>query len=253
VSLLERLRSPGSRAFRDAGPPDSRLLAALAGSGILVVVLGWTVVGPDTWPLLAVIPVGLTLGIALSDRDGWAMREAMVFVAVEQRRRFARGRLPTSPREADTWLADPAHGDATGLERASVLLVANRYADALALLDAAGVTTDLDRVRSIRIRSTVETMTDPSKPIDVDGVRKAAASLPIEERRYQVVSAAWSQAWVDVIARRPWRQRFAAVAREFQPYPLPRHMWLFGVALQELSLPLILALGLGLLYLIVQG
>jgi hypothetical protein len=252
VSLLERLRSPGARAFRDAGPSDRRLVAALVGSVLLAVVLAWTVAGPDDWPFLALIPIGLTLGIALADRDGWTMREAMVFVAVEQRRRWSRGKLPATPRAANAWLADPGNDDATGLERAGVLLVANRHAEALALLEAAGMATDLDRVRAVRIRSTAEAMTDPSKAIDVDGVRVEAASLPIDERRYQVVSAAWSQAWLDVVARRPWRRRFAAVAREFAPYRLPRHQWLLGVAPQELLLPLILAVVFGILYFVVQ-
>jgi hypothetical protein len=212
---------------------------------VLAVVAAIAAGGPDLrWIAAGLLVPRLVPGIA--DRDGWRVRAAMAYVAIEQRRQWRHGRPPITPAAANAWLDGEAGQAATALERAGVMVTAGRRAEALAALDGAAVASDLDRVRQLRLRSTIGAMAGTGE-IDLDQVREAAAALPMEQRRYQVVSAAWSQAWLDVNAGRPWRDRFAAVAHEFAPYPLPRPIWAFGVALQQLVLPISIVLALAIL------
>jgi len=112
----------------------------------------------------------------------------------------------------------------------------------------------VDRVRKIRLHSTIEAMADPSRTrtVDVAAVAAAAATLPADERRYQVTSAAWTQAWLDVVARRPWRARFVAAVRDHGPFGLPFRYWFLAVALQELLMPLVIAAVVLFLFLFVR-
>jgi len=253
MEWLGRIRSPAARIQRAAGPPETQNVAALVIGGIAAVVLTWTVPGEIDWRMLLLIPIGLTLVVAFADRDGWSIREAMTWVAHQQRRRgWHFGRVPATKREATAWLEDPRNDRATDLERAVVLSTAGRVADAIAAVDAAGVESDADRVRKVRLRSAFMAMADPSMGVDLDAIRAAAVSLPVDERRYQVVSAAWSQAWLDVVAGRPWRSRFAAIARDCAPYDVPAPLWIAAVAAQQLLLPAVLAAALGFAYLVLR-
>ena len=103
----------------------------------------------------------------------------------------------------------------------SALITANRYAEAGEVLAGFVPADDVDRVRIIRLEASIRAATDERATIDVHAVAAAAAILPADEARYQVVSAAWTQAWLDLTHRRPWRDRFVAVARRNRPYPLP--------------------------------
>ena len=214
--------------------------------------LAATVVAPHDWAWLVLIPIGLTLVVAVADRDGWWIREAMIEVALEQRRHWRHGRIPVTPESAAAWLDDPAHESATVLERASVMVTARRSRDAAAAVESAAATTPDDLVRQVRLRATIAAMAEPGGPIDLARVREAAFGLPAEERRYHVLSAAWSQAWLDVVAGRPWRTRFAAVARDFRPYATKRRHWLFAVALQQLVLPISIALAAAIVLLAIR-
>jgi hypothetical protein len=252
MEWLARIRSPAARIQRAAGPPETQSVAALVIGVIAAVVLTWTVPREIDWRMLLLIPIGLTLVVALADRDGWSIREAMTWVAHQQRRRWHFGRAPATKREATAWLEDARNDRATDLERAVVLSTAGRVADAIAAVDAAGVESDLDRVRKVRLRSAFMAMADPTMRIDLDAIRAAAVSLPVDERQYQVVSAAWSQAWLDVVAGRPWRSRFALIARDCAPYDLPAPLWIAAVAVQQLLLPAVLAAALGFAYLVLR-
>ena len=127
---------------------------------------------------------------------------------------------------AQRWLADPSNADASGLERASALFMTGDAAAASAALDryvprdateAAGLT----RMRSVfRARET--------GVVDMDAIRAATEGLADGERRYQLTSAAFSQAWLDIEAGRPWRSAFAQAARTLGPHPVPlrRRLWI---------------------------
>ena len=245
MEWLARLRAPGARAQRSAGPPPAWTAAAIGVGLVLAVTAALATGGPDIpWMAVALLVPGVIPGLA--DRDGWHVRAAMAYVAVEQRRQWRHGRLPVTPAAANAWLAAGNNATATPLERASVLVAAGRHADAMTAIDGAEASSDIDRVRQLRLRLTVAAMSGGSS-IDVAAVRAAADSLPSDQRRYQVVSAAWSQAWLDVNAGRPWRDRFAAVARAYAPYPLPRPLWLVAVALQQLVLPISIVLAFAIL------
>ena len=250
--MLARLRSPAARAQRSAGPPTVLSAAALTISVIAMVALAATLVPPSGWAWLVLIPIALTTVAAMADQDGWRIRAAMVEVALEQRRHWRHGRIPVTPEAAAAWLDDPANDGATALERAAVMVTARRWTEATAAVELAPVATPDDAVRQLRLRSTVIAMTDPGRTIDVDAVRVAAAGLPADERRYHVLSAAWSQAWLDVVADRPWRERFARVAREFGPSRIRLRYWLVAVALQQLVLPISIALAAAIVLAVVR-
>jgi hypothetical protein len=243
VEWLARLRSPGARAQRSAGPPTAWTAAALGVGFILAVIAAIAAGAPDVrWIAAGLLGPALVPGIA--DRNGWAVRAAMAYVAIQQRRQWRHGSLPVTPAAANAWLERRTSEASTPLERASVLVTAGRQAEALAAIDAADASTDVDRVRQLRLRSTVAAMSGGGE-IDLARIGTAASALPLDQRRYQVVSAAWSQAWLDLSAGRPWRDRFAAVAREYGPYPLPRRVWVFGIAMQQLALPVAVVLACG--------
>lgn len=250
MEWLARLRSPGARAQRGAGPPVAWTAASLAVGFVLAVIAAMAAGGPDVRAIAAGLLVpALVPGIA--DRDGWTVRAAMIYVAIEQRRQWRHGRLPVTPARANAWLQSEASAAATPLERAAALVTAGRRDEALAAIETAEVTTELDRVRQLRLRSTVAAMSGTGE-VDLAGIRAASRELPLDQRRYQVVSAAWSQAWLDLGAGRPWRERFAVVARGFAPYSLPRRVWIFGIAMQELALPIAVVLACGIV-LLVEG
>ena len=134
--LFERFRSPSGRAIRNAGPRD-RDVAAGAILSVAVIAIGWLtgILRSVPWPAWMVIPFVILSAVGVADADGWRMRRAMAYVAIEQRRRWTRGRIPATPSSAQEWLADPSNADASGLERASALFMTGDAAAASAALD----------------------------------------------------------------------------------------------------------------------
>ena len=156
----------------------------------------------------------------------------MAYVSLEQRKRFAGRRFPRTPDAANAWLA-AEHPEVTELERISIMVTAGRYADANAALQDVVPGDAIDEVRLVRLRAVAAAALEPAGAIDVAAIGLAARDLPAEERRYQVVSAAWSQAWLSLVNGRPWRAQLAGVAKQFSPYPLPR--WVrIAIAIQRM-------------------
>ena len=223
MSFLDRLRGPGPKALRDAGPPTWQVIAAVLAGGLIDVVLA--VFAWRDLPLVAYVlpPFFLTLAVAVVDRAGLPVRRAIAWVGLEQRRRWTGPALPTTAGMAGRWLADPPAA-ATPFERASVLMTAGRGAEAVAELAGLEPATALDAVRLARLRASAAAAADPKHELDLGAVRAAAAPLPPEEARYHVLSAAWTRAWLDISRKRPWRDRFAPVAAELGPYELPARL-----------------------------
>jgi len=243
AALRYRFTRPDVRAYRDAGPSRrTELLAAIAGFVIDALLLlatfnklPWDVL----WPVLLVIPMLVTTVVAVRDRDAWLARSAIAWLALEQRRRWGPS-LPTTPGAAERWLNSAAATEAAPLVRAGVLISAGRLDDAQAELNAIEPTTDLDRLRSLRLHETLETIAHAERDVDVSAIRAAAASVSAEDRRYNLLAAAGSQLWKDITRRRPWRDRFATTAREFAPYAIPVRVRL-ALAIQQLTMPMAIA------------
>jgi hypothetical protein len=77
--------------------------------------------------------------------------------------------------------------------------------------------------------------------VDMDAIRGATDGLAQRERRYQLTAAAFSQAWLDIEAGRPWRSAFARAVRTLGPHPVPLHIALW-IAVQELAAPIAVVL-----------
>lgn len=239
-ALLERIRSPGRKAWRDAGPPDRFVIAGFLLSAALVMI-GWRsgALQDVPWPLWAVVPATVLTVICFADRDGWNIRRAMAYVALQQRVRWTRGPLPDTPAMAQAWLDDPANADASGLETASILITSGNRAAGSALLDSYVPETAMQTAGVARLRSYLQASEKGS--LDMSPIRAAAEGLAADDRRYQLTSAAWMQAWMDIEARRPWRQRFADAVRDLGPYPVPRRALAF-IWFQQLAAPIAILL-----------
>jgi hypothetical protein len=159
----------------------------------------------------------------------------MAHVALEQRIRWTRGQIPTTPSRAHGWLADPSNADANGLERMSVLIAAGDIPAARFALDEFVPTSPVQTVAALRMRSYLQALETGN--VDIEPVRVAAAELAQDDRRYQLTSAAWMQVWLDIEARRPWRRRFADAVRDLGPFPVPRR-YVAVLAFQELAAPI---------------
>jgi hypothetical protein len=223
TTILERWRSPGARAVSDAGPPDRFVfVGAIVSTGLIGI--GW-LAGPlraVPWPVWMVIPAVILAAIGALDRDGWNIRRAMAYTAIRQRRRWTAGSIPMTPSAAKAWIDDPSNVAATGLERTSVLVIAGDIVAARAALDGFVPATAVDVAGSVRMRSYLQAL--ETGTVDMGPIRDATRELGEDERRYQLTAAAFSQVWLDVAARRPWRRRFADVVRELAPYPVPRRV-----------------------------
>ncbi len=240
MTLLERIRSPSRRALRDAGPRDRDVLAGAIVSGLLIAVGWWA--GPlrdVPWPAWAAIPVVILTAIAVADRDGWRIRRAMAYVAIRQRARWTRGRIPTTPSLARQWLLDPANAGASGAERASVQFMAGDIAAASATLDAYHPTGAVELASRTRMLAVVRAR--GTGLVDLDAIRRATEGLTGDERRYQLTAASFSQVWLDVEAGRPWRIGFAHAVRELGPHPVPPHIAAM-IGVQEMAAPIAVAL-----------
>ena len=234
--VVERLRSPAAKVVRGAGPPERLVIAMFVLGGIVDLGLALATRGALPLMALALPPTALTLAASILDRDGWTIRSAIASVGLEQRRRRSGPRLPVTPSAARRWLA-AEHPDAPDLERVSVLVTAGRYEAAMDALAAVTPVDPVDEVRVMRLRQVVAAAIDQSREIDVPAIASAARDLAPDEGRYNVLSAAWSRAWLDVVGRRPWRSRFAAVARELGPYELPGWVRLV-IAAQQCAAPI---------------
>ena len=109
MTLPERIRSPSGRAIRNAGPRQGDV-AAGAILSVAVIAIAWLtgILQSVPWPAWMIIPVVILTAVAIADADGWRIRRAMAYVALEQRARRTRGRIPSTPSVAQRWLVDPS-------------------------------------------------------------------------------------------------------------------------------------------------
>jgi hypothetical protein len=236
AAYIERLKSPIGEALWAAGPPSGQILGALGLAVVLTAALSLAdaLFGPP-WFTLALIGLLLTGVVSVIDRDGWRIRVAFAYLALQQRARWRQGEVPEGTKEVEAWLDDPANIGASNLERATMLFNADRWKEADRLLAHTAPRDDKERAVLIRLRSTVAAQ--PSGEIDQTALRDAVSSLPEAEGRYQLLSAIWSQAWMDVMAGRPWRARLAEAVRDLGPYDLPA--WArISLAIEQLAAPI---------------
>jgi hypothetical protein len=239
-ALIERLRSPARKASSDAGPPDRWVFAGF-GLAALIIAVGWFsgVLRDVPWPLWALIPVAILTIVGVADRDGSNIRRAMAYLAIQQRARWAGGPIPRGPSKSQAWLDDPANAGADGLQRVSMQVAVGDLAAAKATLDGYQPTTGVQVAAMARLRAhlqALETGTTDAAPI-----LAATEGLSEDERRYQLTAAAWAQAWLDIEAHRPWRERFATAIRDLGPHPVPGRVLAF-IGMQELAAPIATAL-----------
>lgn len=232
-----RYRSPSFKAIRLAGPPI-RWLAA-AGVISLVVVIGFALVGIREPAILIATPA-VAFAIACSlDRDGWRIRMATGELAALQRRRWTSGRLPADPLSAEAWLV--AHPDAAALDRAAALVTAGRIEEARVVADAAVGENPEEVVRLTRMRLTVGAAAGDSalgpESVEAFGRLPELAVIAASERRYHLLSLAWSIAWLQIRADRPWRPAFAGMLRRLGPFRPPWPYFVFH-AIQQFTLPI---------------
>lgn len=246
ADVLFRIRSPGGRALSHAGPPERHawlgLLIGVLVDVLIVLFAGRSVGWATLWPVLLLPPVAFTAAVAILDRDAWTIRMAAVALGMEQRRRWQHGRIPDTPASIEKWLADPSGAAASHPDRAWAFANAGRFAEARAELAAEPPHTDVDRVKSVRLKASIDALEDPAADMDIDAVRAVVSTLPADERRYQMLAAAWTAAGLDALRGRPWRSRFAGIGREFGPYRVPLRYRLV-LATSQLAMPLAIALG----------
>lgn len=226
----------GARLLRAAGPPKGHVIGAITAGSLIDVVLAVATPTILVWPVYVLPVLVLTSIVALADRDGWLVRQGMAYLWLEQARRTGDNEVPTTPSAARRWLDDPANEGATPFDLASVLITAGRYEEASATLEGAPVRDPVDEVRALRLGMSADAARDPTIEIDLEAVRDASTGLPPDERRYHLMSAAWTRAWLDIHRRRPWRAQFAAVVRQNGPFPLPRAVRLM-IANHQLAAP----------------
>ena len=252
--VLERINAPGQRAMRGAGPPPIPTAVAIVGGVALAGVI-WLVRYEDGPPWLAfgLIPGTLTAALAVADRDGWRIRAAIATVGLEQVRRWGgAGSMPRTVAAAERWLADPARADEPPLRRVSVMTVAGRWDAARAALMGIEPRDDIERASRMRLLAVIDGRA--AGRIDEAPVRAEldALDLPPAERRYQRLSLAWSQAWLDIVARRPWRRPFADAIRGLGPFALPARVRLI-IAIQQLAAPIACVLAVAIMAMVYGG
>jgi hypothetical protein len=208
----------------NAGPPDRLVFAGFGLGGAIVFVAWWLgLLDHVPWPFWALIPVAILAVISFADYDGWNIRHAMAYVALQQRARWpGPGPIPATPSMAQAWLDDPANAGADGLLKVSVMITAGNLTTARALLEDHVPTNDVQTAAATRIRAYFGAR--ETGIIDMEPIRAVSEGLDEEDRRYQLTAAAWTQAWMDIEARRPWRDRFAATVRGLGPYAVPRRV-----------------------------
>jgi hypothetical protein len=230
-------------AIRTAGPPVA-WVAIAAAVGLIAVIVLW-VIGVHDPATLVAVPFIAFVVVCIVDRDGWRIRMATAELAALQRQRWNWGRLPADPMTADAWLA--AHPDAPLLDRAGTLVTAGRAREARALIETAVGATPEDAIRLERMRLTIDAALAGAaldqRAIDAFERLPELAAVSDAERRYHRLSLAWSVAWFEIQAHRPWRAAFADAVRGLGPFrPPPRYLVFHGV--QQLALPIAYALAL---------
>jgi hypothetical protein len=231
-ALIERLRSPARRALSDAGPPDRWVFAGF-GLAVLIIAVGWFsgVLRDVPWPLWAVIPVAILTIVGLADRDGWNIRRAMAYIAITQRARWVGGPIPRGPSASQAWLDDSANAGVDGLQRVSMLIAVGNLTAARATLEAYEPKTGVQVAAMARLHAHLRALATGT--FDMAPILVATEGLSEEERRYQLTAAAWAQAWMDIEAHRPWRERFATAVRGLGPHPVPGR-FLAVIGMQQL-------------------
>jgi hypothetical protein len=189
--------------------------------------------------LWTLVPLTIQIVISVADHDGWNIRRAMAYVALQQRARWTPGPIPHTSSMAQAWLDDPANAAADGLPKASMLITVGNRAAARGLLDAYTPTTDLEAAAAARLRAYLRAR--ETGTIDMTSIRAASERLGEEDRRYQLTSAACMQAWLDIEAHRPWRSQLADAARELGPYQVPARFLVF-IGFQQLIAPFVLVI-----------
>ena len=239
-AFLERLRSPAQKAIREAGPPTAVVIIGFAVSGLLILV-GWLLgaLQDVPWSLWALIPIAILSAVSFADRDGWNIRRAMAYVAIEQRARWTTGPVPRTASGAQAWLDDPVNADADGLQKVSMLITVGNLAAGKAMLDAYVPATAVQTAGAARLRAYFAAL--DTRSIDMASIRAATEGLGEDDRRYQLAAAAWMQAWMDIEAHRPWRQRFADTVRDLGPFRVSGRIQAF-IGLQQLSAPIATAI-----------
>jgi hypothetical protein len=235
AGYIERLRSPSARALRDVGPPNGQIFAALSIAIVVALVVPNVGSVGTTLYTLGIAALLLTGVVSIADRNGWRIREAMAYIGLTQRARWQRGALPEDAAEAIEWLDNPANADASNVEWASMLMSADRWGEAGTLIADAWGSTPQEHATLVRMRSTIEGRS--SGRIDPGPLRAAVKALPETEARYQLLAVAWSQAWLDIRAGRPWRGDLALAARELGPFELPARVRLL-IAIEQLAAPI---------------
>jgi hypothetical protein len=231
--LADVLEASAERAYGDAGPPNSALLAAV-GIGLAAAVALWTVAPTvDGWVFLGLGVGGMTAAVALMDRDGWHARQGMAYLATQQLTRWPE--RPSSASEARDWLADTAHDSAPPLKRAFVQTHAGDLEAARATLASYQPESEMDHVRKLATAMVLDGRSSGS--IDIAGIRSESAGLPVEEARYQIASAAWIQACLDIENGRPWRRRYATEIARLGPLELPPGVRV-AIILRQLAAPI---------------
>ena len=232
--LADVLEASSERAYGDAGPPNRSLFIAL-GVGLLVAVAMWTAAPMvDRWVLIGVGVGGVTALVALADRDGWRTREGMAYVATQQLTRWPD--RPSSTSEARDWLADPNNDGAPPLRRASVQTHAGDLEAAEATIVSFQPDSEMELVRKLGAAIVLEGRR--SGRIDIAAIRSASAAIPADEAKYQIASAAWMNACLDIESGRPWRSSFATEMASLGPLELPRGIRA-QIAVRQLAAPIV--------------
>ncbi len=172
--------------------------------------------------------------VSFADRDGWNIRRAMAYVAIQQRARWTGSDIPRTPAQAQRWLDDPANANPDGLQKVSVLIALGNLAAATSALETYVPTTDVQIAGATRMRSYLRAV--ETGMVEMAPIRAAAANLAAEDRRYQLTAGAWMQVWLDIEAHRPWRTRFADAIRDLAPHPVPGRILAF-IGFQQLAAP----------------
>jgi hypothetical protein len=236
-----RRRAPSYKALMDAGPPTTWL--AVAGAIALVVVGCLYALNVGDGTVLIAVPLVAFAVACFVDRRGWRIRMASAELATLQRDRWAFGDLPADRLSAEAWLR--AYPSAPNLYQAAIMVMAGRPREARALVDEVVAQTPEDALRVARLRLTLDAQLGGA-PLDRAAI-EAFERMPElrvvteAERRFHRLSLAWSRAWLQINANRPWRDDFASSLRALGPFKPPARFVAFH-AIQQFALPVAYAM-----------
>jgi hypothetical protein len=239
--------NPVARRLRTgAGPPKAWQAAALW-VGVVVGAMVASLPGVGL-AVPAVILLTIVSIPAIADISGWRIRLGIAWLAAEQGRRRAWIRLPRSVAAAEYWLAH--NPDAAPRLRVSILTTAGRFPEARALLEStSGETPDI-RASLARMRAGLAAL--DAGTLDPRPVVELIDALPSDQRRYHRLALAWTIAWVEMANGRPWRKEFAAASRGIGSDGIPMR-WLIAMSIQQLLLPVCVAIVLGIWTVMIVG